>query len=173
VIAFIDYVILYGWSKRHSRFGTLVGSISGAIPIVAGYLAVTNHFDAGAALLFLILVVWQMPHFYAIALYRLEDYKAANIPVWPAVKGIESTRIQIILYLILFAIVIPMLTIFGYTGIIYLVIMTIASLTWLWFGVQGFHKGVDVEKWARKLFFISLIELLLFCFLLSLSSFLV
>jgi len=92
VIAFIDYVVLYGISKRRSVYGTIVGSISGAAPIVAGYVAVTNQFDLGALLLFFILVYWQMPHFYGIAMYRFDDYKAAGIPVLPVQKGMARGR---------------------------------------------------------------------------------
>ena len=77
------YVVMYSIWKRRSPYGTLVGSISGAVPPVAGYSAVTNSLDVGALILFLVLVFWQMPHFYAIAIRRREEYKEAGIPVLP------------------------------------------------------------------------------------------
>src|SRR5690606_14013888 len=71
VIGFIDYVWLYGaWTKRSTWHGTLVGSISGAIPILAGYVAASGQIDLGAILVFLVLFFWQMPEFYSIAIYR-------------------------------------------------------------------------------------------------------
>lgn len=89
-VAFFDYVVLYGISKRRTAYSTIVGSIAGAIPPAAGYTAVTNRLDGGAVLLFIILVFWQMPHFYAIAMYRYDDYKAAGLPVLPVKKRYEN-----------------------------------------------------------------------------------
>ncbi|MFN7097387.1 MAG: heme o synthase, partial [Gammaproteobacteria bacterium] len=80
-IGFFFYVVVYSLLlKRKSTWSTIVGSVAGAVPPVVGYCAVTNQFDIGAVLLFLILFFWQIPHFYAIAIYRLNDYKAASIP---------------------------------------------------------------------------------------------
>src|SRR5208282_3822889 len=100
--AFFIYVVLYGFWKRRKTVATLVGSIAGAIPPVVGYVAVSNRLDVGAWILFSILVLWQMPHFFAIAMYRLEDYKAASVAVLPAVKGIYATKVQMLLYILAF-----------------------------------------------------------------------
>jgi protoheme IX farnesyltransferase len=168
-IGFVDYVFLYGISKRKSVYGTLVGSISGAMPVVAGYVAVTDRFNLGALLLFLLLVLWQMPHFYAIAMYRLKDYAAADIPVLPRMSGMRRTKLQIIMYIMAFIIAIGLLTIFGYTGIVFLVVMVGASLVWLWQGFQGISTGDDIV-WARKMFKYSLIIILLLSVMLSVGS---
>ncbi|MFI5240711.1 MAG: heme o synthase [Candidatus Saccharimonadia bacterium] len=174
VVAFIDYVVLYGWSKRHSIYGTIVGSVAGAAPIVAGYTAVTSHIDAGAILLFLIMLTWQMPHFYAIAIFRLDDYSNALIPVLPAVKGIQTTKIQIICYVIAFTIANALLVLFGYTGYIYLGVMSIVGLTWLFVGLVGIKlTGPAATAWARKMFFFSLIVVLVFSISVSLGGWLV
>jgi protoheme IX farnesyltransferase len=170
VIAFIDYVIFYGFAKRHSVHGTLVGTISGAAPIVAGYVAVTNRLDLGAALLFLIMTAWQMPHFFAIAMYRYDDYKAAGLPVWPVKKGFQSTKIQMVLYVIAFMIASVLLSAFGYAGYSYLAIMVVVSLAWLRLGLQGF-KATDNSCWARRMFGFSLVTLLIFCSALAVVSF--
>ena len=83
-LGFVVYVGLYTlWLKRRSVYGTLVGSLSGATPPVIGYCAVSNEFDSGALILLLIFSLWQMPHSYAIAIFRFKDYQAAAIPVLP------------------------------------------------------------------------------------------
>lgn len=102
IAGFIFYVVLYGYFKRRSIYGTLVGSVSGAIPPVIGYSAVTNTFDIGAILLFLILASWQMPHFYAIGIYRLSEYKKANLPILSVVKSVHLTKLHIVLFIVAF-----------------------------------------------------------------------
>ena len=176
LFGFIFYVIIYGIAKRATVWGTVVGSISGAVPIVVGYTAVTGRLDAAAGILFLILVLWQMPHFYAIAMYRLDDYIAAHIPVLPAVKGIKSTKYHIILYIGAYLIALSLLTIFGYAGYVYLVGVLCFGFVWLLLALQGFravtlHEDAAVvdQAWARKLFLMSLIVLLSFSVLVSIA----
>lgn len=160
------YVVVYGAAKRHGPYGTLVGSIPGALPPVAGYAAVTGRLDAGALLLFLILVFWQMPHFYAIAIFRSKDYAAANIPVLPVTKGMPTTKRQIFLYAGLFVAATFMLTVTGYTGYTYLVIMALLGIYWLRIIAQGF-KTSDNNRWARRVFGASLMALLVFSLMIS------
>ncbi len=156
LIGFFFYVVMYSIWKRKSIYGTIVGSISGAIPPVVGYCAVSNKFDIGAIIFFLILVLWQMPHFYAIAIFRIKDYAAAGIPVLPVKKGILITKIHMLFYIVAFTIIAMMLTFFGYEGYVYLVIVILLGLGWFMFGVQGFNIADD-SKWARKMFGISLL----------------
>ena len=93
VVGFVVYVGVYSlYMKRKSVYGTLVGSLSGAAPPVIGYCAVTGQFDTGALILLLIFSLWQMPHSYAIAIFRFKDYRAANIPVLPVIKGISVAK---------------------------------------------------------------------------------
>lgn len=170
LIALFFYVIVYGYYKRNSIHGTLVGSISGSMPPVAGYLAVTGSFDIGAFLLFLILATWQMPHFYAIAIYRLKDYKAASLPVLPAVKGINVTKKHMIAYTILFSLSVILLWVSGYTGLTYLIVMLATSAWWLRIGLRGFNTKDD-NKWAKSVFKSSLFVLLIFSFMISIDFF--
>ena len=170
-LGFFFYVVMYSIFKRRSPFGTIVGSISGAVPPVVGYVAVTNHLDMGALLLFSILVIWQMPHFYAIAIFRLEDYKAAGIPVLPIIKGMKETKKQMLIYIVAFIAVAALFTVFSYTGYFYLVIIILLGAYWFWFGIKSF-KSVDDVRWARKMFGLSLLNLLGFCIMLSIDSFL-
>lgn len=162
------YVVVYGIAKRRTVHGTVVGSISGAIPPVVGYTAVTGQFDKGALIVFLILVFWQMPHFYAIALYRLKDYGAAGIPVLPLKKGARTTKIQILVYIIGFMLAVSLLSIFGFTGYTYLFVMLTLSMMWLWRGFQGF-KTTDDALWGRKMFSFSLIVILALAIMMSIG----
>src|SRR5260221_4137934 len=169
LVGMFFYLVLYSISKRRSIYGTIVGSISGAMPIVGGYTAVSNRFDSGAFILFLILVAWQMPHFYAIALYRLGDYTNASIPVLPVRKGIFVTKIHIVLYILAFLVASLSLSIFGLTGYIYFVVAALLGLLWLIFGIQGFMVK-DTRPWARKMFVFSLITIIVLCIAMSLNA---
>jgi protoheme IX farnesyltransferase len=172
VSGFVVYVWLYGaLSKRLSMHGTLVGSVSGAAPILAGYVAVTNTIDIGAVLVFIILFIWQMPEFYSIAVYRMKEYKAAGVPVISVVRGIPETKIQIFIYTILFVISTLLLTVYDITNYTYAVVMGVLGLYWLWIGAQGLKKESG-DAWARKMFRFSLIILLAFCFLISIDAWL-
>jgi protoheme IX farnesyltransferase len=153
------YLVMYGFWKRRSHLGTVVGSVSGAIPIAAGYTAVTNRFDRAALLLFLTMVFWQMPHFYAIAMYRFKDYEKAGLPVLPVKKGLKRTKIEILAYVAAFTISATLLTAFGYTGYIFLVVILLIGLTWFVKGLRGF-QAADDKKWGRRMFLFSLIVLL-------------
>ncbi|MEI7838340.1 MAG: heme o synthase, partial [bacterium] len=131
LIAFIDYVVIYGYAKRNSIYGTLVGTIAGSASIVAGYTAATNELNVCALILFLIMTFWQMPHFYAIAIYRKKDYKQANIPVMPIIKGNKRTKIEIIFYSFCFLISLISLRIFGYVDNYFIMVVGIISIYWL------------------------------------------
>lgn len=159
LLAYITYILIYGYTKRRSRYGTLVGSIAGALPPVAGYTAVTGVLDLGAGLIFIILVTWQMAHFYSIAIYRQKDYKSAGLPVWPITRGVKSTKRQIVGYIFCFLVAASLLSVFGYTGVIYLIVMLIAGLLWLRHAIKGYSTDNDV-LWARQNFKFSLIIIL-------------
>jgi len=168
-IGLFFYLVMYSFFKRRSWLGTVVGSVSGATPITAGYTAVTGRFDQAALLLFLSMVFWQIPHFYAIAIYRYKDYQAAGLPVLPVKKGYRRTKIEILLYIAAFTLASAALTVKHYTGYIYMAVMLSVGLYWLQEGIAGF-KADDDAKWARHMFFFSLITLLIFCISLSVGA---
>jgi protoheme IX farnesyltransferase len=171
VAGFIFYVAVYGYFKRKSVHGTLVGSISGSLPPVAGYVAVTGTIDLGAVLLFVTLAAWQMPHFFAIAMYRSQDYKDASLPVLPVVKGAKSTINQIIIYIILFITASMLLSVYGYTGWTYTIIVFGIGLWWLSIGLKGLKvSSKDTDKWARNVFKSSLFVLIIFSVMISINS---
>ncbi|MGV3346715.1 heme o synthase [Enterobacteriaceae bacterium LUAb1] len=159
VMGFVVYVGIYSlYMKRNSVYGTLIGSLSGAAPPVIGYCAVTNQFDAGALILLAIFSLWQMPHSYAIAIFRFKDYQAANIPVLPVVKGISVAKNHITLYIIAFMVATLMLTLVGYAGYKYLVVAAAVSMWWLGMALSGYKTQND-RIWARKLFVFSIIAI--------------
>lgn len=163
---FFIYVVLYSFLKYRSTYATLVGSISGGMPPVIGYCAVSNHFDLAALILFMMIVFWQMPHFYAIAIYRLHDYKAASIPVLPVKKGMFVTKIHMLIYIVAFIITSFLLTLYGFTGNAYLVIETLLGCIWLFLCIKGFKSSND-QLWARKMFQFSLLVVTLLCLMIA------
>lgn len=157
--AYVLYVAVYGIAKRRTVHGTLVGSISGALPPVAGYTSVTNGLELGAWLLFLILVCWQMPHFYAIAIYRYKDYKAAKLPVISVKLGINQAKKQVLAYIMAFVIASALLTAFGYTGYTYLIVMLLVGSLWLGLALRPATDSHSTA-WARQIFMSSLYVIL-------------
>lgn len=163
VVGLFFYVVVYTlWLKRRSIYGTIIGGVAGAVPPVAGYCAATNRFDSGAVVLFLILFLWQIPHFYAISIYRLKDFTAASIPILPVEKDIRYTKLSMLVYIVAFTFACIMPTILGYIGIIYFVAALSLGLVWLLLGIQGL-KTKDDAAWARKMFLFSIVNITLLC----------
>lgn len=156
---FFIYVGVYSFLKYRTAHGTLVGSIAGAIPPVVGYTAVTGHLDIASFIIFMTIVMWQMPHFFAIAVYRLDDYVAASIPVLPIKKGMKTVKIQIVLYIVAYTIFSVSFTFYGLTGVTYLIISLLVGFTWLVLGIRGFIAQND-QRWARQMFIFSLIAVM-------------
>lgn len=151
------YVICYTfYFKRHSVYGTVIGSISGAIPPVVGYCAASGRFDTGAIIIFLMLVIWQMPHSYAIAIYRLKDYLAAAIPVLPTKKNMRYTKISMLIYIIIFFVLSMLPTFFSYTGGYYLGVAVLLNAYWIYLTAKGL-KSLDDTLWAKRNFLFSII----------------
>lgn len=123
-----------------------------------GYCAVTGQFDMGALILLLIFSLWQMPHSYAIVIFRFKDYQAANIPVLPVIKGISVTKNHITLYILAFMVATLMLTLSGYAGYKYLNVAAAVSVWWLGMALRG-YKATNDSVWARKLFVFSIIAI--------------
>lgn len=169
IIAYATYVLIYAIAKRRTPLGTEIGSIAGALPPAAGYTAATGAFDDGALLLFLILVAWQMPHFYAIAMFRRDEYKAAGIPVLPLVAGMVAVKRYVILYIAVFMAACVSLTLTGYASGTFAVVMGTIGAVWLIKALRQYSMLDDVV-WARRLFFFSLTVLLVLCAMLAIDS---
>nr|WP_321239592.1 heme o synthase [uncultured Tolumonas sp.] len=169
VMGFVVYVGLYSlWLKRKSVYGTLIGSLSGAAPPVIGYCAVSNQFDMAALILLLIFSLWQMPHSYAIAIFRFKDYQSASIPVLPVKYGISVTKNHIFRYILAFAVATLMLTLSGYAGYSYFVVAALISAGWLAMAQAGF-KTTDDRVWAKKLFIFSIVAITMLSVMMSID----
>ncbi|MGF1741766.1 heme o synthase [Vibrio profundum] len=157
LLGYVFYVFFYTmWYKRTSVYGTLVGSVSGAVPPLVGYLAVTNYISIDAVLLFTMFCLWQMPHSYAIAMFRMQDYKDAGIPVLPVEYGIKKAHQHMKAYVVAFSLVALALFFYGTGGYEYLVASSLVCLFWM----RATFKPVNEDNyvpWAKNVFKISLI----------------
>lgn len=169
VSGFIMYAVVYTYAKRKTLYSTLIGTISGATPPLIGYSAYTGHLDATAWLLFIIMVAWQMPHFFSISIFRHDDYKAAKIPVISVIRGLDATRRQIIGYTSLYVLASLALGIWGGLSLISALILLLTGLYWLYLCLLP--TDGDIRKWARRQFFYSLSLLYVLTLVLSLDSF--
>lgn len=165
-ITLIGYAGVYtGYLKRATPQNIVIGGLAGAAPPLLGWTAVTNQLDPQALLLVLIIFTWTPPHFWALAIYRFEEYKNAKIPMLPVTHGIEFTKLNIYLYTILLLVVSILPFIIGMSGWVYLVAALVLGLRFL----QWAHRLYGAEKTvvAMQTFRFSIVYLmLLFVFLL-------
>lgn len=173
LFGFYVYVVMYSvFYKRSSVHGTLIGSASGAAPPVIGYLAVTGQFDLAAILIFLGFCAWQMPHSYAIAIFRTTDYKASKIPLLPLVKGIKSAQKQMLFYTALYWLSIILLFWFGYIGYVSVIVLSGICVFWMYQTAslyQPQNDDFDERVWGKKLFLTSILAVSVYSLVLSLD----
>ncbi|HEX5394987.1 MAG TPA: UbiA family prenyltransferase, partial [Candidatus Saccharimonadales bacterium] len=144
----------------------LIGTVPGGASLVAGYTAVTGSLDRAAAILFVIMLAWQMVHFYAIAVYRLKDYSDAQLPVLPVKKGVKTTKKQVFAYTLLFLFSASLLTWEDYTGYVFLAAIIVVCAIWLKSIVQDVPSD---EQWGKGVFKASLSVLVVTSVLLALG----
>jgi len=162
----IGYAIVYtGWLKRATPQNIVIGGIAGAAPPLLGWVAVTGRMDPHALLLVLIIFVWTPPHFWALAIFRREDYARALIPMLPVTHGVVYTRWQILFYTVLLVIATLLPWITGMSGLFYLGGALVLGVVFLWYA----WKLLDPpdELFAMRVFNYSIVYLMaLFAFLL-------
>lgn len=151
------YIVPYTmWSKRKTIYNTEVGSISGAMPPLIGWAAIYPDITHPAILgLFVITVIWQMPHFYAIAIWKHDEYKAAKVPMLPVVKGVKRTYQQTNVYLL---VLIATSFLLGTVSLGLMLVALFLSVLWLIVSIFGYKK-MDSEKWAKSMFIYSLLHM--------------
>ncbi|UTR11005.1 heme o synthase [Evansella sp. LMS18] len=153
VAGLVIYVVLYSmWTKRTTTLNTIVGSFAGAVPPLIGWAAIDPGLSPIAWSLFLIMFIWQPPHFLALAMKRADEYKRAGIPMLPVVAGFDITKRQIVWYI---AALIPVSLTVAHFGVVYTVIASLLGIGWLALGIAG-YKYKDDLKWANQMFVYSL-----------------
>jgi protoheme IX farnesyltransferase len=165
-LSLIGYAFIYTmYLKRATPQNIVIGGAAGAAPPVLGWTAVTGTLDPNSLLLFLIIFAWTPPHFWALAIYRREDYAKVDIPMLPVTHGVEFTRLQILLYTIILFIVSLLPYLVGMSGLFYLVGAVILGLGFLYYAIRMQYDHAD--RLAMQTFSYSLIYLMfMFAFLL-------
>ncbi len=163
----IGYAVVYtGFLKRATPQNIVIGGLAGAAPPALGWVAVTGELHPHALLLVLIIFVWTPPHFWALAIYRREDYARAMIPMLPVVYGVEYTRWHVLFYTVLLVVVtvLPWLT--GMSGLFYLGGALVLGAAFVWYAVRLLNP--PGERFAMEVFNYSIVYLMaLFAFLLA------
>lgn len=145
-ISLIGYAVIYTvWLKRATPQNIVIGGAAGAAPPVLGWTTVTNEVTSGALLLFLIIFVWTPPHFWALAIARLEEYAKVDIPMLPVTHGVAYTRLNILLYSILLLLVTIMPYLIGMSGLIYLVAALGFGAYFLYYAIRMYRDHEDEE----------------------------
>lgn len=147
--------------KRRTPHNTVIGGIAGSIPPLIGWAAATGRIDAAAIMLFIIMVMWQPPHFFALTLFQLEDYRRAGIPMLAVVSGPGAAVRQIFWYTT--AMVILSLTLYypiGITGPVYLAVALAAGLYYIYLAGQAVYRYQEsIDGWGKRLFRYSMVYL--------------
>ncbi|MEO6172391.1 MAG: heme o synthase [Arenimonas sp.] len=165
-ISLIGYAVIYTVYLKHATPQNIViGGAAGAAPPVLGWAAVTGEVHAYALLLFLIIFVWTPPHFWALAIFRREDYARAMVPMLPVTHGVEYTRQQILFYTILLVLVTLLPWFSGMSGVFYLGGVLVLDAVFLYYAIRMMNP--PNEAYAMKVFGYSIWYLMvLFAFLL-------
>lgn len=144
-LSVIGYAIVYTvWLKRATPQNIVIGGAAGAAPPVLGWVAITGSVDPHALLLFLIIFVWTPPHFWALAIYRKEEYALVDIPMLPVTHGVKFTHLQMLFYTILLVIVTTLPYLTGLSGLVYLAGVTVLNAGFMWYVVRMMNSK-DVQ----------------------------
>jgi len=160
IATFVAYALVYTvLLKPRTPQNIVIGGASGAMPPVLGWAAVTNDVTAPALVLFLIIFVWTPPHFWALALYRVEDYRRSGLPMLPVTHGSDFTRLTMLLYTIMLVVVTLLPYLIGMSGILYLVSALALGALFIRYAFQLWRSYSDAL--ARKTFSYSVLYLAL------------
>ncbi|MBC8073368.1 MAG: protoheme IX farnesyltransferase [Deltaproteobacteria bacterium] len=155
MLAIASYVLVYTPLKYRTPLALVIGAIPGAAPPLVGWTAVTGSIDAPAVVLFAILLVWQLPHFLAIAIYRQDDYARAGIKVVPVVRGVPIAKIQSVAWCMVLVPLSMLLGPLGVAGDIYMLVAFLLGSAFLGWSFTGLNDRAG-GRWARGFFLASL-----------------
>jgi protoheme IX farnesyltransferase len=158
------YVVIYTmWLKRWTPQNIVIGGAAGALPPMIGWAAVTGTIDLGSISLFLIIFMWTPPHFWALALFREDDYAKAGVPMLPNVAGRNETRKQILIYTLMLLPLTFLPALFGVSGILYVTGVALLSALFLYYAVNVYRlrEGAAADRACKKLFGFSILWLFL------------
>jgi len=157
---FVGYAVIYTiFLKPATPLNIVIGGASGAMPPVLGWAAVNNVVSPEALILFLIIFAWTPPHFWALALYRREEYAKSGLPMLPVTHGEEFTRLHILLYTIILVAVTLMPFGSGMSGWIYLAISSVLNAVFMAYAI-GLHRKYS-DDLAKRTFRYSILYLTL------------
>ena len=157
-IAIFSYVGVYTPLKRKTTLSTLVGALPGAIPPLMGWTAKTGVLHPAGIMIAMLLFLWQIPHFHAIAMYRNLDYQRAGLKTVPGVRSGEIVRALILPYLAAQVVVSIWLYPMGVAGIGYLAIAVLLGAGYLGYCIVGWYLHAN-NRWARNMFWLSIVYL--------------
>ena len=158
------YLFVYTiWLKRITPQNIVIGGVAGSLPPVIGWTIATNSISMVSISLFLIIFLWTPSHFWALSLYKADDYKKANIPMMPLTNGIEKTKIYIFIYSLLMLPVIILPYAINFSGLIYLIpaMMLTIYYNFICYDLYKHKKNKFVLKKAKKVFGYSILYLFL------------
>ena len=162
-ISLIGYAVVYTmYLKRATPQNIVIGGAAGAAPPVLGWTAITGTQGIEyALLLFLIVFVWTPPHFWALAIYRVEEYRKVDVPMLPVTHGLAYTRLQILLYTVLLLLVTLLPYLAGMSGLIYLAAALILGFMFLAYSIKIYRNPDDNKiAWATFMFSVNYLMLL-------------
>lgn len=156
------YAVIYTmWLKRSTPQNIVIGGAAGAFPPMIGWAAVTGSMSFEPILLFLIIFFWTPPHFWALAIYRMEDFRRAGVPMLPVVAGESNTRLQILLYSVLLVILGIAPWPLDYAGPLYGVVAVAMGLGWMLLAMRVYRERLPADQACRHLFAFSILYLFL------------
>ena len=156
--AILFYVFIYTmWLKPRTPQNIVIGGAAGAFPPMIGWVSVTGHITIEPIILFAIIFFWTPPHFWALSLYRNEDYKRAGIPMMPVIHGVNETKKQMLIYTFVLFVITLLPYFYNFAGYIYLAAAMLLGAKFIHHAITVYKN--PIEKNCKKMFFFSIMYL--------------
>ena len=170
-ITILFYVVVYTiWLKQRTPQNIVIGGAAGAFPPIIGWTIATNSISLEPLLLFLIIFFWTPSHFWALSLYKTDDYSNAKIPMLPVVSGIKITKINIFIYSIILFLISLSPYFFGFNGLIYLFVSSILGIYYVYLCYKLLVTTNEDKVIAKKIFVYSILYLFLIFIIILIDS---